>query len=188
MDLPLLDPIALSLTALGFVVAVAVMVAQAARAKRLRETINRLAFTALDGRPEEARVEARSGGRHLAPLLEALGGKLAPPQRRPWVQDALAIAILHLPLLVLLAYGAGAVRAASVQARLPAASSLFAGVAVAWPVALASSAVVVLLARRSARAMRATCISLIAKSVKNQVDAELAETLRRGGLRDPRGE
>lgn len=188
MQLALSDPIALALTALGLLVAGAVIGMNAIRHRRLRETANRLAFTALDGRPEEARVEARNGGRRLAPLLDALAGELTPPQRRAWLSDAVTIVALHLPVLLLVGYGASAVRTSDVEARLPAAAALFVGLAVAWPVALVGSTVIVAQARKSARALRATCISLIAKTVKTKVDAELSENLRRGGLRDPRGE
>lgn len=189
MQLALSDPIALAIAALTCLAAIVVSGLNVVRHRRLRETANRLAFTAMDGRPEEARVEARTAGRQLAPLLDALGGELTPPQRRPWLIDAVTVVALHLPVLLLVAYGVSAVRTADIDARLPAAAGLFVGLAVAWPVALLGSTVVVMQARRSARALRGTCIGLIAKSVKSAVDAELAEQLRRGGgVKDPRGE
>ena len=189
MQLALSDPITLALALLSLVSAVVLVATGGLRQRRLLETANRLSYTAMDGRPEEARVEARTAGRGLAPLLDALGGELTPPQRRPWLIDAGTIVVLHVPVLLLLGYGAGAVRGADIDARLPAIAALFVGLAIAWPVALIGAAVVVVQARRSARALRATCIGLIAKTVKSAVDAELAEQRRRGGgIRDPRGE
>lgn len=188
MQLAFANLVTATLTVLGVILAGAVIAWHAIRYRRLSDTVSRLAFTALDGRPEEARVEARNSGRALAPLLDALGGKLTAPRRRPWLQDAVIIFVLHLPLVLLVVYGTSAVRTAELESRLPAAGGLFFGVAIGLPVALIASTLVVAQARRAARSMRATCISLIAKTVKVQVDAELSESLRRGGIRDPRGE
>lgn len=188
MQLALSDPLALTLIVLGILLGVAAVVWNALRLARLRKMFNELAFAALDGRPEEARVQARNHGRTLKPLLEALGGELVAPSNRPWLGDGLAIIALHLPLVLLIAYTLSAVRTADISSRLPAASALFIGVAVLWPVSLACSVIVVSQARRNARALRATCITLIAKAVKTQVDADLADALRRGLVRDPRGE
>lgn len=188
MHLALSDPLALTFVALGVIAGIALVIWNAIRARKLRATFNELAFAALDGRPEEARVQARSGGRALGPLLDALGGKLAAPQTRSWLGDALMILGLHLPAVLLTIYATSVVRTVDTAARLPAASALFLGLAVMWPVAFAASVIVVSQSRSNARALRATCITLIAKSVKAQVDTELSESLRRGPARDPRGE
>jgi hypothetical protein len=189
MQLAFSDPLALALVALGLATAVGAVVLVALRAARLGATAGRLAYAALDGRPEEARVEARQGGRRLAPLLDALGSDPTPPRTRPWGIEVAVVVALFGPVMLLVLYGWGSLHTAEPATRPAAAAALFLGLAVLLPAALSAAALVVLLGRRSARALRGTCVTLIAKGVRAAVDAEVADALRRGqGPRDPRGE
>lgn len=190
MQMAASDPGALSLIIFGLLLSVGGLLVQSRRLNDLAETFNRLAYLAQDGRPEEARVEARALGKALRPLLDALSGDLTAPSPRAWLDNAIAVTVMHLPSLLLVAYGATSVRSAEMQSRLPSTVAFFVALAIVWPIALASSVAFIVQSRRSARALRATCIALVAKGVKAQVDHELSESLRRGGgaNRDPRGE
>lgn len=183
------DPFALVLVLAGLGLAIGTVAWAAIRGHRTTSTAARLAYVALDGRPEEARVEARQAGAHMKPLLEALSGALVSPRARPWLGDAAVMAVVHVPLVLLSLYGWSQLTAEAADARIGGATAVFQGVAVLWPAAAAASIAVVVLARHTARALRGTCVTLIAKSVRQQVDADLADQLRRGGVpRDPRGE
>ncbi len=190
MSMAASDPVALILVVLGLGLSVGGLFMHSRRLKSLAETFNRLAYVAQDGRPEEARVEARAAGSALRPLLDALSGELTPPNTRSWLQSAGAIVVLHLPSLLLIIYGASSVRTDDMQSRLPSAVAFFIALAITWPAALAASVAFVIQSRRSARTLRGTCVTLVAKSAKTLVDQELSESLRRGGgmHRDPRGE
>lgn len=189
MQLAFSDPLALVLVALGLATALGAVIFVAARGRKLADTAAQLAYVAMDGRPEEARVEARQGGRRLAPILDALSSDPTPPGTRPWLLEAAAVAALFVPPVLLVLYGWGSLHTAEPAARPGAAAALFIGLAVLLPTTLSSAALVVLLGRRSARLVRGSCVSLIARGVRATVDAETAEALRRGqGPRDPRGE
>jgi hypothetical protein len=166
-----------------------VVVVSVRRSRRLSDKATRLLYLALEGRADEARIQARGESRELRPVLDALGGELTPPSTRPLVLDAAAIAAILVFPAGLVLYGLGVLMRAEAASKVPAATALLIGIAVLLPLTLASAATVLEMSRRSARTIRGACVTLLAKSVKKSVDAELSEALRRGAnIRDPRGE
>lgn len=175
------------LTGLALTVMIGVVLWAARRSRSLTVTANRLVYLALDGRADEARILARRESRELRPVLDALGGEISAPSARPLLLDAAClVGISVLPLLTFLV-GLGAMAPDHGAERVTSAASLLAALAVLLPATAAAAAAVVELSRRAARAVRGATITLLARSVKATVDAELAEALKRGSLRDPRG-
>ncbi|MBK6687364.1 MAG: hypothetical protein IPG45_23035 [Deltaproteobacteria bacterium] len=162
----------------------------ARRSQSLQAQSSRLLLLALEGKADQARIQARNGGRALAPLLEALGGELAVPSPRPLLQDLGWIVLLSLGPIGLLIRGLSQLLARDGGDKTPSATALLVGLSILLPVTTLASVAIVQLSRKTARAMRGHCISLLAKSVKIAVEAETAEALRRGAnppTRDPRG-
>lgn len=166
-----------------------VVVLSVRRSRRLSEKATRLLYLALEGRADEARIQARGESRELRPVLDALGGELTPPSSRPLVRDAASIATIFVFPAGLVLYGVAVLTNAEPAAKVPAATALLIGVAVLLPLTVASAATVLEMSRRSARTIRGACVTLLSKSVKKTVDSEMSEALRRGAnIRDPRGE
>lgn len=159
------------------------------RSRRLSDKATRLLYLALDGRADEARIQARQESRELRPVLDALGGEVTPVSTRPLIQDAIAVVALAVLPLVLVAYGFGVLVDPSAAKKIEASTALLLGIALLLPVGVAAVATILEMSRRSARDIRGACITLLARSVKSTVEAERSEALRRGAnLRDPRGE
>ncbi len=159
------------------------------RSRRLSDKATRLLYLALDGRADEARIQARQESRELRPVLDALGGEVTPVSTRPLIQDALAVVALAVLPLVLVAYGFGVLIDPAGDKKIEASTALLLGIALLLPVGVAAVATILEMSRRSARDIRGACITLLARSVKTTVENERSEALRRGAnVRDPRGE
>lgn len=159
------------------------------RSRRLSDKATRLLYLALDGRADEARIQARSESRELRPVLDALGGELAPISARPIVQDALAIAAIAILPAVLVVYALNVLVDVGSSVKVEAGTALMVGIAILLPLAMAAVTTILEMSRRSARDIRGACITLLSKSVKTTIDNERSEALRRGAnIRDPRGE
>ncbi len=183
------DAASLTLGALSVAMAAGVVAWSAFRGHRLARRAAQVVFLALDGRADEARIQARGERGGLAPLVEALGGELAAPTARPLWRDAAALASLCVFPALLLARGLAALDAGAPADRIAAASALLGWGALLLPLIGGASLAVVELGRASARAIRGSCVSLLARSVRAAVDAELNQAQRRAlRARDPRGD
>ncbi len=183
------DLASLTLGALSVAMAAAVVAWCAYRGHRLARRAAQVVFLALDGRTDEARIQARSERGGLAPLVEALSGVLSAPSARPLWRDAAALVSLGVFPALLFARGLAALDAGAPADRIAAASALLGWGSVLLPVIGGASLAVVELGRGSARAIRGSCVSLLAKSVRAAVDAELNQAHRRAlRARDPRGD
>ncbi len=159
-----------------------------ARARALAARAAHVAFLALDGRAEEARIHARSEARALAPLLAALGGELAPPPPGLPAGDlAAALGVHALPALAL-AVGLHRATAGAPAERVAAVVGTLALAAALLPLAAGCAVAVVSAGQASARAIRGSSAALLAQAARGAAQAELAESLRRSAIaRDPRG-
>lgn len=158
------------------------------RHRAASQTATKLVDLALGGRADEARIQARNATREISPLLDALGGELTAPKRRTPTRELLLAILLALPPIALTTYAFSAVSEDSGSKR-AIATSFLVGFALLTPISLAAIAGIINLGRETSRAIRGSCITLLARQVKNAVDAETAEALRRGTTtRDPRGD
>lgn len=182
------QPAILALVVVGVIVGLAA-VGLAARGVRLLEAQSiRLVGLARAGRADEARIQARQASQDLGPILAALGGELTAPSTRPLVRDLVGVAVVSLfPLLAIVAGWQASLRSEA-AARVAGISASLLALAVLLPTCVAAATLVVTFGRRGARVVRGAAVQLLARSVKAAVDAELSETLRRGGHRDPRGD
>ncbi|MEQ9501130.1 MAG: hypothetical protein RIT81_29955 [Deltaproteobacteria bacterium] len=159
------------------------------RSRRLSDKATHLLYLALDGRADEARIQARQESRELRPVLDALGGEATPISARPLIQDAVAVAALTVLPMVMIAYGFGVLTDPESAKKIEASTALLVGIAVLIPIGVAAIVTILEMSRRSARDIRGACITLLARSVKTVVETERSEALRRGAnVRDPRGE
>lgn len=160
----------------------------ARRARATTTTVTRLVDLALGGRADEARIQARNASAELGPVLDALGGELAPPRRRPYWRDAVAAALTPLPLVILSVFAFTGLRSAGPD-RVELASAVLIALGILLPICAAGAFAIIAVARHTDRSMRGSCVTLLARNVKGAVDAEVADALRRGAnLRDPRGD
>ncbi len=180
------DPIVLAIVAVGALGCLALAVLVVRRHGRLAADTARLLYLALDGRPEEARVEARASARRFAPVLSALSGDLAPPKPRRPASDLLAVVLLFAPPAALIGYVLWAAQNGDFAARAHAVGGGLLGLGLLLPLSTIAAAVVIAAARRSARSVRGSCLTVLAKSARVAVDADVADALRQGGLKDPR--
>lgn len=159
------------------------------RSQALESRSSRLLLLFLEGKADQARIQARNSGKSLQPLLLALGGELAAPSPRSLLADLGWIVLLSLGPLGLLAHSLGRLVARDGQDKTPVAAALVIGLAVLLPVTTLAASAIVQLSRQTARALRGHCITVIAKTVKATIESETAESLRRGGnaAKDPRG-
>jgi hypothetical protein len=158
------------------------------RYRSTSQTATKLVDLALTGRADEARIQARNATRDIAPLLDALGGELAPPKVRLPVREMFFAGVVLLVPIALCVYAITALDGDDAN-RAQLASAFLIGLAVLAPLSIAAAFAVIGLARQTTRAIRGSSVTLLARQVKSTVDAENAEALRRGNpARDPRGE
>jgi hypothetical protein len=173
---------------LGLLMNIAAVVFAVLRYRSTSQTVTKLVDLALGGRADEARIQARNATREIGPLLDALGGELAPPRRRTPTREVLLIALLALFPIALCGYAMSVV-GAQVPHRAAVATSFLIGLAILTPLSIAAVLGIIGVGRQTSRAIRGSCVTLLARQVKNAVDAETADALRRGNpVRDPRGE
>ena len=183
------DPIAWALIGFGCVTSVLAIILCGRQHRQAAKTAGQLIYLALEGSPEKARVQARTAGRAMQPILRALNGELSPPSTRPYLQDFIWFAIIYTAPALLLVHTWQTLNQATGSMRLAGGLALFLGLAILVPLSLSASLFIVIGARRSARIVRGHCITMVARHVKGVVDAELSDALRRGTHpRDPRGE
>lgn len=172
----------------GLLVNIAAVVFAFIRHRATAQTVTKLVDLALGGRADEARIQARNATREIAPLLDALGGELAPPRPRSPTREVVLLVVLSVWPVLLCAYGLSMVAAQSHERAVVAASFMI-GLAVLTPLSTAAALSVVGVGRQTSRAIRGSCVTLLARQAKSAVDAEIADQLRRGNpTRDPRGE
>ena len=182
------QPAILTLLVVGVAASVAVVALAVRGVRRLDDESAKLVALARSGRADEARIQARQGPRDMAPILAALGGELATPSPRPFVRDLVAaLGVSIFPILVMVAAWQSAALANAAE-RVAGISASFLALSILLPVTFAAATLVITFGRRGARVVRGAAVQLLSRSVKIAVDAELSETLRRGGHRDPRGE
>jgi hypothetical protein len=158
------------------------------RHRSTSQTVTKLVDLALGGRADEARIQARNATREIAPLLDALGGDLSPPRSRSPAREVFLSVLVAAPPVTLCIYALSAI-AAQVPHRASVAASFLVGLAILAPLSIASVLGVIGVGRQTTRAIRGSCVTLLARHVKTAVDSEIAEALRRGNpVRDPRGE
>ncbi len=158
------------------------------RHRSASQTATKLVDLALGGRADEARIQARNATREISPILDALGGDLSAPKRRTPSRELLLALALAIPPFALTAYAFSAVSEDSGPKR-AIATAFLVGFAILAPLSLAAIAAIINLGRETSRAIRGSCITLLARQVKNAVDLEVADALRRGSTtRDPRGD
>ncbi|MEM7676717.1 MAG: hypothetical protein AAF449_12010 [Myxococcota bacterium] len=155
---------------------------------RLDQQADHLLSLATAGRADEARIQARQGAKDLEPMRVALRGVLSPPSTRPIIRDLVAIIIvLAFPVLTVIAGWQASISPVAAE-RVIGVSASFTALAILLPITIIASALVITLGRRRARAIRGAAVQLLSRTVKATVDAEFAEALRRGNLRDPRSQ
>ena len=104
MEALLADLPALLITAVGAGFALVLAAVIVRRHRKLAKDSSRLLYLALDGRPEEARGEARNAPRRFAPVLTALSGSLEPPQPRRFTSDLAGVVLLFVAPALLAIY------------------------------------------------------------------------------------
>jgi hypothetical protein len=158
------------------------------RHRAASQTATKLVDLALGGRADEARIQARNATREISPLLDVLGGELAPPKSRTPAREAILSLIVGSVPLILCIYAMSALTS-NEENRADVAGAFLVGLAVLVPFSIAAGVSVIGLGRQTSRAIRGSSITLLARQVKTAVDAEVADALRRGNpVRDPRGE
>ncbi len=188
MQMAMHAPISWLLLGIALVVTLGVVAWSARKNRRYEKRINELVELARVGRAEQARIQARNGGRELAPLLSALSGDLTLPSARAWGDELLAIGATLIAPVLFLSHAFLMLRAQA-ETRVATAAALLFGLAILAPVGVLAAWLILELERRAYRTLRGACVTLMAKSAKASVDAEVADALRRGLItRDPRGE
>lgn len=171
----------------GLLAMIAIVFWHARRTNRVVDLAQELLNLALDGRADEARIRARSAGRAIRPLLGVLGGEAAPPSRRAMLEDTPWLLLISVPVVLFVGYSLANLDAGG-EAQIQAATALLFGTAILLPAAFAASISIFEISRRATRAVRGTCITLLAQNVKAAVDLDRQEAVRRGPKKDPRGD
>jgi hypothetical protein len=158
------------------------------RAQELQRIANKLVELALSGRADEARILARNATRDITSLLDALGGDLTAPKRPSPFRDLALVLPIATPAIALAFYCISKIHGGA-EGRVAGASSTLVGFAILIPVSFAAAFAIIAIGRHSARLVRGSYVTLLARNVKTTLDAEVAEALRRGpAQRDPRGD
>ena len=137
--------------------------------------IDGLVALAVDGKAHEARIRTRRAGSALKPLLAVLGADPRPPPAMPIVQSLVLAAVCLLPLLALPVYALAALSGPAGAHTLPLTIALMGGIAVLLPCALASAIIVAHLGARTARAVRAACVRVLAMHVQPGGNADAGQ-------------
>lgn len=175
------------LLGVGLLAIAGIVVWHARRTNRIVELADELLNLAMDGRADEARIRARRSGRAVRSVLNVLGGDVEPPHRRGMLEDTPWVLLVALPVLTFVTYSLLTLGGEG-ETRIQAATALLFGTSLLLPAAFAASISIFEISRRATRAVRGTCISLLAQNVKAAVDVERKEAIRRGPQKDPRGE
>lgn len=173
------DPAAAATFLGGVGVMLGIVFAAWRRTRRIEARAHALLSMAVQGRPDEARIQARMGGRAFAPFLAALGGELAPPSRRPLLKTTVEIVAVSSVPCALVGNGLRVLHSGETAGKVAASVTVLIGVAALAPLAVVSSVLLTALGRSGARAVRAAAISVLARTVRPSIDAELASALRR---------
>jgi hypothetical protein len=180
--------IVLAIVGIGSIGIVTLTVFAFIHAHNAQRDANKLVELALGGRADEARIIARNASTEVSSLLDALGEKLSPPRRPSTFRDALMTVTVTLPLVTLATVGFYKIQNGA-ETNVAWATSLLFGFAVLVPLTFAAGFTILSVGRHSARLLRGSYVTLLARNVKIAFEAEIAEALRRGpGARDPRGE
>ncbi len=158
------------------------------RGRRLESKALHFLELALDGRADEARIQARTESRELSVVLGALGGELASPGQRSLLRDLPPLVLICAPPLLFAVHAFYGISSSAAPEKIQMVRALLIGTALFLPAIFASFIAIIESSRSAARGIRGTCIKLLARSVKHSIETDLSEALRRGKVRDPRGE
>lgn len=175
------------LVVLGAVGILVLVVLALRRYRDINRTASRLVELAVGGRADEARILARNASSELAPLLDALVGDVSPPRARPMTKDVISAVLVLVPGMMLALYGLLA-QGEEVAYRTSLASTLLLGAALLMPISAAAAAAIISLGGHAGRMVRGSCVTLLARNVKQSVDTDTSEAQRRAAARDPRGD
>jgi hypothetical protein len=155
----------------GVFVAILAVLLAFRRSQAIEAQSTRLLVLALEGKADQARIQARTAGAEAAPLLAALGGEMQGPSLNRLLRDLGWVAMLNVWPAALVIHSLSQLSRRDGGDKTAIAAALLVGLAVLLPIATFASATIVQLSRSTARSMRGHCISLLAKSVKVDGDS-----------------